>query len=213
MRTNIALIRGINVVVNNLLPMRDFIRILERLVCEDIKTYIQSGNAVFRTGNSRAKTLAEEIGSRIFRAHGFRPKVLLLSTAELKAAIENNPYSTAVGKALHFMFLQSKPQKPDLAGLMAVKSKSEKFWLNKKIFYLYAPDGIGRSKLVARIEPALGVPVTGRNWNTVNKLKNMVKQIQVRATSTGNRRSYCCGRDAGSDRISGRQSGRKRWCP
>jgi uncharacterized protein (DUF1697 family) len=42
---------------------------------------------------------------------------------------------------------------------------------------LYAPDGIGRSKLAAKIEKALGVPVTARNWNTVGKIIAMVEQL------------------------------------
>jgi uncharacterized protein (DUF1697 family) len=175
MRTWIALFRGINIAGNNPLPMRDLVRILERMGCKDVRTYIQSGNAVFRTAKGRPKKLAEEISSQILKDHGFRPKVLLLSVSELGVAIENNPFSTAVGKALHFMFLESKPKKPDLAGLMAIKSKSEQFRLDKKVFYLYAPEGIGRSKLVAKVEPALGVPVTGRNWNTVNKLSALAR--------------------------------------
>jgi uncharacterized protein (DUF1697 family) len=176
MQTYVALFRGINVGGNNPLPMPDLVRILERMGCKDIKTYIQSGNVVFHTAKTPTKKIATEISSRIFKDHGFKPKVLLLSVSEFKAAIENNPFRTADGKALHFMFLESKPKKPDLAGLMAVKSKSEEFRLNKKVFYLYAPEGIGRSKLVTKIEPALGVPVTGRNWNTVNKLFALAKQ-------------------------------------
>lgn len=176
MRTWIALVRGINVVGNNRLPMRDLVRILERLGCQDVRTYIQSGNAVFRSGKRQTLKLAEAISSRIFKDHGFRPKVLMLSVPELEAAIAHNPFSTAVGKALHFMFLESKPEQPDLAGLTAVKANSEEFRLDRKVFYLYAPDGIGRSKLVAKIEPALGVPVTGRNWNTVAKLRAMATQ-------------------------------------
>jgi len=174
MRTYIALFRGINVVGNNTLPMRDLVRILERLGCKDVETYIRSGNALFRTGKSKPKKLAEEISARIFKDHGFKPKVLLLSTPELEAAIKNNPYGTKVGSALHFMFLESKPRKPDLARLTAVKAKSEQFKLGNKVFYLYAPDGVGRSKLVAGIEPCLGVPVTGRNWNTVSKLREIL---------------------------------------
>jgi uncharacterized protein (DUF1697 family) len=156
--------------------MRDLVRILERMGCKDVRTYIQSGNVVLRTAKGPTRGLAEEISSRIFKQHGFRPKVLLLSVSELEMAIEGNPFSTAEGKALHFMFLESKPKNPDLAGLMAVKSKSEQFRLNEKIFYLYAPEGIGCSKLVAKVEPALGVPATARNWNTVSKLIAMVKQ-------------------------------------
>ncbi len=176
MRTYIALFRGINVVGNNSLPMRDLVGILERLGCKDVETYIQSGNAVFRTGNSQPTKLAEEIGSGIFKDHGFKPKVLLLSAPELDSAIENNPFNTAIGKALHFFFLASRPRKPDLAGLTAVKTKTEQFKLDKKVFYLYAPDGVGRSKLVAKIEPCLGVPVTARNWNTVSKLRDLLSK-------------------------------------
>ena len=176
MRTCIALFRGINVVGNNALPMRDLVRILERLGCKDVETYIQSGNAIFRTRRSQPQKLAEAISTGIFKDHGFKPKVLLLSAPELEAAINNNPYSTKVGSALHFMFLESKPRKPDLARLTAVKTKSEQFTLGNKVFYLYAPDGVGRSKLVARIEPCLGVAVTGRNWNTVSKLREMLSK-------------------------------------
>jgi uncharacterized protein (DUF1697 family) len=183
MRIWIALFRGINVVGNNRLPMRDLVRILERTGCKDVTTYIQSGNAVFRTGRGQPKKLAEEIGARIYKDHGFKPKVLLLTATELEAAIANNPFSTAVGKALHFMFLESRAKKPDLAGLLAVKSKSEQFKLDGKVFYLYAPEGIGRSKLVAKVEPALGVPVTGRNWNTVEKLSAMVIQASRNSES------------------------------
>ena len=175
MHTYIALFRGINIGGNNPLPMRELIGILERLGCKDIRTYIQSGNAVFRTGNGPAKKLAEAISSRIEKAHGFKPKVLLLSAAALTKAIANNPFSTADGRALHFMFLAARPKQPDLAGLMAIKSKTEQFRLVANVFYLYAPDGVGRSKLVAKVESALGVPVTGRNWNTINKLMAMVK--------------------------------------
>jgi uncharacterized protein (DUF1697 family) len=176
MRTYIALFRGINVVGNNSLPMRDLVRILEHIGCKDVETYIRSGNAIFRTGKSQPKKLAEEISSGIFKDHGFKPTVLLLRAPELEAAIKNNPYSTKVGSALHFMFLESKPRKPDLARLTDVKTKSEQFKLDKKVFYLYAPKGVGRSNLVARIEPCLGVPVTGRNWNTVNKLREMLSK-------------------------------------
>lgn len=176
MRTYIALLRGINIAGNNPLPMRGLVGILGRMGCKDVKTYIQSGNAVFRTGKSQTKKLAEEISSRIYKEHGFKPKVLLLSVSQLEKAIDHNPFSTTDGRALHFMFLESSPKKPDLAGLMAVKSKTEEFRLDKNVFYLYAPDGVGRSKLVAKVEPALGVPVTGRNWNTVNTLMAMAKQ-------------------------------------
>ena len=176
MKIYLALFRGINVGGKNILPMKDLVEILKDIGCEKIKTYIQSGNAVFWAKENQKAKIAEKINSRILESHGFNPKVLLLEVAELENAIENNPFKTREGKALHFFFLESPPLEPDLDEFSNVKSDSEEFMLDNKIFYLYAPEGIGRSKLAARVEKALGVPVTARNWNTVNKLVAMVKE-------------------------------------
>jgi len=174
--TYIALFRGINVGGKNNLPMEELVGILEGLGCEKVKTYIQSGNAVFQNQKNHTRKIAEEISSRVLESRGFKPKVLILDSSELKQAVENNPFKTEDGKALHFFFLESAPVEPNLDGLASVKSNSEAFSLNRNVFYLYAPDGIGRSKLAAKVEPSLGIPVTARNWNTVSKLVSIVNK-------------------------------------
>jgi uncharacterized protein (DUF1697 family) len=68
------------------------------------------------------------------------------------------------------------PQHPDLATLTSLKQTNEQFKLIENVFYLYAPDGIGRSKLAERIEKALGVAATARNWRTVCQIMAMAKQ-------------------------------------
>lgn len=176
MNTYIALFRGINVGGNNLLPMKDLAAILERSGCGSVRTYIQSGNALFSTGKHDAQQMAERISSRILERHGFKPKVMLLAVSDLQEAIENNPFRAAEGKTLHFFFLESIPRKPDLGALTALKSESERFALKGNVFYLHAPDGIGRSKLATKVEQCLGVAVTARNWNTVSKLMAMARQ-------------------------------------
>ena len=176
MNTYIALFRGINVGGKNILSMKDLIEILESVGCKNVKTYIQSGNVVFQLEKGNRNKIDEKISRKILESYGFEPKVLLLELADLDDAVKNNPFETKTGKSLHFFFLESQPKAPDLEGLTTVKSNSEEFKLNKKIFYLYAPHGIGRSKLAAKVEQSLGVPVTARNWNTVSKLMAMVKQ-------------------------------------
>jgi uncharacterized protein (DUF1697 family) len=177
MKTCIALFRGVNIGGKNILPMKNLVVILENIGCKKVKTYIQSGNAVFQTVKNETTKLAEKISSRILESRGFKPKVLLLDISELEEAIENNPFETENGKALHFFFLDTLPKQPDLEQLTSVKSTTEEFKLDKKVFYLYAPDGVGRSKLAAKVEQAIGVPVTARNYNTVNKLMAMAKQL------------------------------------
>ena len=107
MNTYVALFRGINVGGKNILPMKELVGILEGIGCEKVKTYIQSGNAVFRAGNNNTKKFEEEISSKIFESHGFKPKVLLLDVKDLADAIEKNPFGNTEGKALHFFFLES----------------------------------------------------------------------------------------------------------
>ncbi len=77
-------------------------------------------------------------------------------------------------KTLHFSFLFEPPADPDLKALADAKSPTESYKLTDRVFYLHAPDGVGRSKLAANAEKHLGVVTTARNYRTVNKLLEMV---------------------------------------
>lgn len=176
MNTYIALLRGINVGGKNILSMNDLVSIFAALNYENIKTYIQSGNVVFQSRKKVAKKVAVEISKLVKAKKGFEPKVLILEADELKVAIANNPFPTTDGKALHFYFLESRTNQPNMERLMSLKSESEEFELNQKVFYLYAPLGIGRSKLASEVEKALGISVSARNWNTVNKILSLVEK-------------------------------------
>jgi len=74
---------------------------------------------------------------------------------------------------LHLFFLASSPTNPDLKKLNGIKAPSEKFHLVDQLFYLHAPEGIGRSKLAAGAEKILGVPMTGRNWKSVCSIRDL----------------------------------------
>jgi uncharacterized protein (DUF1697 family) len=174
-QTYIALIRGINVGGNNKLPMNELAAVLEKLGLQNIRIYIQSGNVVFQGKVLDTNRLAAKISTAIRKSHGFEPRVLLLDAAKLEKIISANPFpeAEAAGNTLHFNFLAEIPPKPDLAEIEKIRSASEQCKLKGDVFYLHAPDGIGRSKLAANMEKLLGVPLTGRNWNTVRKLREM----------------------------------------
>lgn len=179
MKTIIALFRGINVGGRNKLPMRDLVAVLEDLGLTDVKTYIQSGNAVFHADGVEITELSDAISTTIQERHGFMPQVLLLTMSDLAEAVAANPFPEAEAepKTLHLFFLASPPANPDLASLADIQLDSEEFALTGTVFYLYAPDGIGRSKLAAKVEKALGVPVTARNWRSVTKIMEMAEQV------------------------------------
>lgn len=173
----VALFRGINVGGNNILPMRELVEILEGIGLQNVKTYIQSGNAVFTCKQGQITGLEDRISQLIQQQKGFTPKLLLLGKNEFLAAVNANPFPCDEGKWLHLLFLYATPDKPDLDSLTAVQSATEDFQLINRVFYLYAPDGIGRSKLSAKIDKAMNVPATGRNWNTVSKLLSMLENM------------------------------------
>ncbi len=174
--TWIALFRGINVGGRNVLPMKELVRDLRSLKLENIRTYIQSGNVVFQaSGASRA--LADEIAALIEKRHGFRPRILILSAEQFNQVVASNPFPEAEAqpKTLHLFFLASPPTAPDVEALRQAESPSEQFHLTDQVFYLHAPDGIGRSKLASQAEKYLGVAATARNWRTVQKLQALVE--------------------------------------
>ena len=176
MNTYIALLRGINIGGNNIIPMKELVGLFEAAGCEDVQTYGQSGNVVFQARKVFGHRQVHAIAAQVRESKGFEPAILLLTPAELRGAVKNNSFPVVTGKALIFYFLQKAPAKPDMVRLESLRIASEVFELRGKVFYLYAPDGVGRSKLAAGVEKALGVPLTARNWNTVSRLLSMVGQ-------------------------------------
>jgi uncharacterized protein (DUF1697 family) len=179
METYIALFRGINVGGKNILPMKELVIILEALGCQNIKTYIQSGNAVLESNDNEPSRLSNRISAEIKKRRGFVPYVLLLRLEELEKAVANNPFPEVKNdpKALHVGFLASTPKKPDLKTLESLRGDAERFRLIDNIFYLHAPEGVGRSKLAANTERLLGVSMTDRNWRTVCKILEMAEGL------------------------------------
>jgi len=174
----IALFRGINVGGNNLMPMKALAALLEKSGGSAVKTYIQSGNAVFRHAESSVAKLTAQIEKAVEKEFGFAPRLLLLTQSDLEAAAKENPYpkADAAPKSLHLAFLAQKPLSPKLESLSDIKAATEQFTLHDRVFYLYTPDGFGISKLAERYERLLGVTATARNWNTVNKLRDMAAE-------------------------------------
>ncbi|MES2046993.1 MAG: DUF1697 domain-containing protein [Pseudomonadota bacterium] len=178
MNTYIAFLRGINVGGNNSLPMKQLVAILEDAGARKIKTYIQSGNAVFQSTEKNLPQLSKNLAAEIKKRHGFEPYIHILAAEAVNRAIEENPFPEAVAdpSSLHLGFLASKPANPNLEKLSSLKKESERFHLGDGVFYLHAPEGIGRSKLAASSEKLLGVPMTDRNWRTVCKVMELLEE-------------------------------------
>ncbi len=172
MNTYVALLRGVNVGGKNLIPMKALRFSLETNGFRNVSTYIQSGNIVLQSKQDPEA----ELGAIIESEFGFAPKILVLTRTEFEQTVRSNPFDNYEGKLVHFYYCQDEP-KLDQSKLQKLISETESYKVAGQVFYLYAPDGIGRSKLVANIDTCLGVSVTGRNLNTVNKLLEMVRSL------------------------------------
>jgi len=169
MKTYVVLFRGINVGGNNLLPMRELSELLGNNGFMNVKTYIQSGNVVLQ-----AKSISStKLGKLVSDTFGFKPEVIVLDKSEFLSSIKHNSFQDKDNKFVHFYFCAKKPAL-NSDKIEKYLGNAEEYKLKNKVFYLFAPNGIGRSKLVANIESCLGVPATGRNLNTINKLKEMI---------------------------------------
>ena len=159
------------------LPMRDLTAALEGIGLKDVRTYIQSGNVVFSSAKS-ATRLADEIERCIEKKFGFRSSTFVLSVGELQRAAKGNPFPQAdkAPQTLHLFFLAEPAKAAQLDAMNEIKTKSEQFVLTNKVFYFYAPDGFGTSKLAAKAGRLLGVEMTARNWRTVGKLLELVRE-------------------------------------
>jgi uncharacterized protein (DUF1697 family) len=175
----IALFRGINVGGRNSLPMNELAQILSDCGSDEIRTTIQSGNAVFENADMDASRLAEKISFEVGKRRGFTPQILVLTRTEFGQAIAENPFPehTSDPGALHLGFLAATPVNVKTDKLMSLKAMSEKFLLTSRVFFLYAPDGVGRSRLAAGVEKVLGVTMTDRNWKTVSKISELIDSM------------------------------------
>lgn len=171
-KVRIVLFRGINVGGRNTLTVNALRALLADLGCGNVRTYIQSGNAVFEHDTEDPSVLAMRITEAVAERHGFEPEVLVLEVEAVRRAAAANPFSEAESdpSKLHLFFLAGAAMNPDLERIEKLRADSERFDLAAGVAYLYAPEGIGRSKLVSGLETALGVHATARNWRTVCKL-------------------------------------------
>lgn len=155
--------------------------VLTGLGHEGVATYLQSGNAVFSSEETDEEVLAAGLEQALEKAFGFRVDTLVRSAAYLRAVADACPFPAASleGRQLHVTYF-SEPVAPErFSSVDAAAYVPEEFRLGDRALYLYAPDGLGRSKLAAALSrPRLlkGLTATSRNWNTVVELVEMTRE-------------------------------------
>jgi len=168
----VALLRGINVGKTKRMAMADLRELMEDAGYDDVRTYVQSGNVVFRSdGAIEAKPLEDAIEDQF----GIDVTVILRTAKELATVVSRNPYLAAdpdVDRSrLYVTFLADRPAKGALDGIDLATFAPDGFQLIGRELYLHYPNGYGRTKLSNDFfERRTKLRATTRNWNTVTKL-------------------------------------------
>lgn len=166
MNVFIALLRAVNVGSTGKLPMQDLRQLCEGAGFADVRTYIASGNVVFKSKKTalQAKALLE---SALEQYAGKPVGVTIRTAAEMGAVLANNPFPDLAPDRTVAIFLDAPPAPGALERVTGLRD--EQLRLGKREIYVHYASGIGRSKL--KIPAARDG--TARNINTVAKLAGM----------------------------------------
>jgi uncharacterized protein (DUF1697 family) len=170
------LLRGVNVGTKNSLPMVELRAMLEKVGCHDVQTYVQSGNAVFGAKRPPAE-LTGAVEEALERYMGRPIATTLRTRGQMREIVDANPLvKTSTNPAyLCVTFLSYAPTRAEVAPLHAQTFEPELFRVSGTEIYTWHPNGQGRSPLAAAIgKLKLRGAVTTRNWNTVQKLLEML---------------------------------------
>src|SRR4051794_27176488 len=160
----VALLRAVNVGGTGKLPMSELRALCEAAGLQDVRTYLASGNVVFRTGadGSQVKS-ALEAG---LLAYAGRPAgVILRTAAEMNGVVAANPFPQAPPNRVVAIFLDKLTGPSTLTGISR-QAADERVQLGRQEIYVHLSSGIGRSRFFI---PA-AADCTARNMNTVAAL-------------------------------------------
>jgi uncharacterized protein (DUF1697 family) len=176
--TYLALLRGVNVGGKNKLPMKDLAAMFVEAGCADVRTFIQSGNVVFKASASLSKKIPSLITAQIASRFGHKVPVVLRTADQLGDVVSRNPFLEigAAEETLHVVFLADLPSPGAVASLDPDRSPGDTYLVRGQDIYLRLPNGTADSRLTnAYFDSKLATISTGRNWRTVNKLLDLMK--------------------------------------
>ncbi|MFE0554306.1 DUF1697 domain-containing protein [Paenibacillus lautus] len=181
----IALLRGINVGGHNKIKMADLRKMLEHMGLARVQTYIQSGNVLFESAESK-ETLRVQMEQGILETFGFSISVILRTSEEIEGIVRNCPFSeetirqaeeASEFESLYVAMLPEAPAAEDVEKLRLYVNEKETFEVIGEEVYLLFKESVRNSKLAVQLTK-LGVPMTMRNWKTMNKLVQLSQTMK-----------------------------------
>lgn len=178
----VCMLRAVNLGSHNKIKMEALRSLCASLKFQDARTYLQSGNVVFRTAEKRPAAVCSCLESAIEKTFGFRTPIILRTSSDLRTVIARNPFASRRNidpSKLLVVFLASEPAAEACAAVRKIDTAPEELFIHGRELFIYFPNGMARPKISwPRIEKALNVPGTGRNWNTVTNLLALAESLE-----------------------------------
>ena len=175
MKGFICLLRGINVGGAHKIKMADLRTLLKTNGFQQVTTYIQSGNILFRTELNSTHQIEGKVKSIILEHYGYDISVMVLSLEELEYILSHNPFlekEDNFSKLLVTTF-QSTPRQSGIDEISKfVENRDDFIAFEKRFMYLHCPNGYGKTKLTnTLLDRKLETSGTTRNWKTILKIQ------------------------------------------
>ena len=169
-----VLLRGVNVGKGNRISMADFRALLAGLGYTEVKTLLNSGNAVFTSSGGTAQDAAARIEKALAAKLALPVRAVVLTAAETARLTASNPVPGADNPSRLLVAVWSSPDaRAKLAPLAEVDWGDETVVLGPRAAFLWCPRGVIESSLSAAVYKRLGEAVTVRSWATMKKLAAM----------------------------------------
>ena len=180
MSVYIALLRGVNLGGHKQVAMEKLRTSVEGLGCAPVRTYIRSGNVVFRARKALPETWSRKIEQVIERDFGFPALVITRTQEEFEALVRANPFGKEMDAArLHVCFLAQAPLPEVRKEMLTLTTPPDQVHCGKRELYFHLPNGFAKSSLLHNpLERRLLKAATTRNWRTVNALLAMARELE-----------------------------------
>ncbi len=167
MTAQIALLRAVNLGSHNKISMTDLRELVEGVGCTDVRTLLQSGNVVYHSGVS-GDTMERKLEAAAAKELGLKTEFMVRTASQWNAIVKGNPFPAEAKKDPGHLILMVCKMAPG-KDVKVTGARREVLKVKGKEIYVVYPDGQGRSRL------KIATVGTGRNWNTVLKLQELVK--------------------------------------
>jgi uncharacterized protein (DUF1697 family) len=169
----VAFLRGINVGGKTQVSMASLREVFCSLQLEDVATYINSGNVIFRAPSSKQHELEAKIEQALEQAYHLPIRVIVRSLQEMSDLIEHTPSSWEhrADKKCNVIFLHHSIDSPDIVRHFNPKPGIEEIYYRPGVLFWSADtSSLTRSTMIRLSVSSLYKYMTVRIYNTVDKV-------------------------------------------